>query len=93
MSTATNDWQDFFESWPSQMARRGTLVVSFGDQIPFCSFLTKGGLLLIQRNSPDSVGARQLILSYSDIVALKIVEVTTGDVFSEAGFAGELAVV
>jgi hypothetical protein len=90
MSKAADHWQELFENWPSKLSRRGTLVVSFGDQIPFCGFSTKDGLLLIQRSTPDSVGARQLVIPYSEIVALKITEVVAGNAFAEAGFAGEL---
>lgn len=90
MSNATDDWRDFFENWPSTMPRRGMLVVSFGDQIAFCSFSTKGGLLLVQRSTPDSVGARQLVVPYSEILGFKVTDVISGDAFVEAGFVGEL---
>ena len=93
MSTAADHFQDFFENWPSKMARRGMLVTSFGEQIPFCSFSTKGGLLAIQRGTPDSMGARQLVMPYSEISSLKITDVVPGEAFIEAGFVGELVAV
>ncbi|MCA9101404.1 MAG: hypothetical protein R3C10_08505 [Pirellulales bacterium] len=92
MSSATNDWQDFFENWPADMPRNGVLVVEFGEQIPFCSFSTKGGLLAIQRRTPDNVSARQLVVPYSQISSLKITNVIPGSVFTDAGFVGELVV-
>lgn len=91
MSTTDNHWQDFFENWPNSLARGGVLVTSFGEQIPFCSFSTKDGLLLLQRMTPDSLGARHVILSFNQIFCYKVTAVISDDVFTEAGFSGELA--
>ncbi len=50
-------WKKFFLGWPADMPRRGILVTAFGDQIPFAGFMTSEALLLIERATPDAVGA------------------------------------
>ena len=89
MSTTADHWQDFFENWPGTMARGGMLVTTFGEQIPFGGFSIKDSLILIQRNTPDNVGARHLLIPFEAISALKITEVVSNDVFTKAGFTGE----
>ena len=39
-------WRDYFLKWPKELPRRGVLVTSFGEQIPFDGFLTTDTLLL-----------------------------------------------
>lgn len=83
-------WTDFFENWPSKMPHRGVVVTSFGDQILFNGFLIGADLLLIERQAPDTVGARQVIIPYENIQAVKIVEVGQKVSWSDLGFSGEL---
>ena len=83
-------WRDYFLAWPKEMPRRGVLVTSFGEQIPFEGFLTTDALLLLERRTPDTIGARKLILPYSQVVAIKLVDVMKTKVLATAGFVGEL---
>ncbi|KKK64655.1 hypothetical protein LCGC14_2982010 [marine sediment metagenome] len=59
---AAETWRNCFDKWPPEMARRGVLVTSFGEQIVFDSFATSPDLLLIERRSPDTVGARTVLI-------------------------------
>ncbi len=83
-------WADFFENWPKKMPHRGVVVTSFGDQILFAGFLIGADLLIIERHAPDTVGARQVILPYENIQAVKIVEVAQKNLWSDLGFSGKL---
>ena len=80
-----------FEKWPEKMPRRGVLVTSFGEQILFSGFLTHPDLLLIQRTTPDSMGARTVLLTYEGVVAVKITDVVETRQFRELGFEGTLS--
>ena len=82
----TSNWTGIFHHWPPQMARRGVLVVGFGEQIPFSGFSTSEAFLLVERQSPDAMGARTVLLPYDQIRALKIVDVVKGSVFQSFGF-------
>lgn len=79
-------WRRCFESWPSELERRGVLVTAFGEQILFDNFATSPDLLLVERRAPDTVGARTVIVSYDQIAALKIVDVAKAKAFQSMGF-------
>jgi len=83
-------WRDFFLKWPKDMPRRGVLVTNFDEQIPFDGFMTTDNLLLLERRTPDTIGARKLILPYENVVAIKLTEVVKQKVFASAGFIGDL---
>jgi hypothetical protein len=84
-------WKDWFRRWPADLPRSGVVVIISGEQIPFNGFLVGEEMLLLQRNTPDSVGARQVLLPYQQIDFLKITDVVSPKVFSAAGFAGKLS--
>lgn len=65
-------WSQLFENWPDSIPREGMIVTRFQETIPFKNFMISSGLLLVERESPDSVGARKVILGYDGIMAVKI---------------------
>lgn len=71
METAAG-WQALFENWPESIPREGLLVTSFQEQIQFKDFLISGGILLVERDKPDSVGARKVMIAYEHISAVKL---------------------
>jgi len=91
MPPKLENWQDFFTQWPVDMARRGILVTLFGEQIPFSAFWMNSNFLLLERQTPDSLGARTLVVSFTQIAALKIVDVLKAKSFEAIGFVGPAA--
>jgi len=83
---SVNYWKDFFRAWPSGVDRRGVLVASFGEQIPFDSFMPGDRLLIIDRSVPDTIGARKIVIPYENIVAVKFTDVFKNKVFIPLGF-------
>jgi hypothetical protein len=79
-------WKGFFTAWPADMAPRGVLVTTFGEQIPFDGFLTSEQFVVVLRTTPDTVGARQVVVPYENIAALKIVDVIKIKPFEAMGF-------
>lgn len=65
-------WRTLFENWPESIPRAGLIVTSFGETIEFKDFLISGSIVLIERNVPDSQGARKVMISYEAILAVKI---------------------
>lgn len=84
---AAQSWRRCFAAWPDTVPRRGVLVTSFGEQILFESFATSEDLLLVERRSPDTVGARTVLVAFEHILALKIVDVVKAKSFQAMGFA------
>ena len=49
---AAEIWRRCFQEWPAELERRGVLITSFGDQIPFEQFATSSEMILIERHAP-----------------------------------------
>lgn len=79
-------WRDCFARWPDDLPKRGVIVTTFDEQILFANFLFGESLLLVERQSPDTIGARQVILSYEAISAVKIVDVVKLRALAKLGF-------
>ena len=87
MDTAQK-WKECFTNWPEKIGRRGVLVTSLGEQIPFNEFMTSDSLLLIDRTLPDTVGTRKLLIPYESIALLKIIDIVDREQFLPLGFEG-----
>ena len=79
-------WKAFFQQWPAGIPQRGVLVTCFGEQIAFVGFLTSNDMLVIERQAPDTVGARKVVLPFAKIDAVKVVDPVKIQVFTAAGF-------
>jgi hypothetical protein len=84
-------WRDLFLNWPEALPRRGLVVSSLNEPIPFKGFLIKGEMLLLERTNPDPIGTRFIAISYDAIHLLKIIDPLTESVLNAAGFKGQLA--
>jgi hypothetical protein len=79
-------WRMLFENWPESVPRTGLLVTAFQEQIPFAGFLVSPGILLLDRDKPDSTGARKVMVSYGAIAAVKITSTLELARFQVMGF-------
>jgi hypothetical protein len=84
-------WRDVFTNWPAALPRRGLLVSTLNETIPFKSFLLKGDLLLLERANPDPVGTRFIMLAFDTVHMLKVTDPLKESVLTSAGFVGHLA--
>jgi len=69
---SADDWRTLFESWPESIPRQGLIVTMQGETIPFVDYMISGGILLVERDKPDSQGARKVMLVYEAIASVKI---------------------
>lgn len=83
-------WRLFFQQWPKEMPHRGVIVTALNEQIPFSGFLVSEHLLLVERQMPDTVGTRKVLMPFHSILMVKICDVVKTKVFQDAGFAGSL---
>lgn len=79
-------WRTLFETWPESIPKTGMLMTDFQESIPFVNFLISGGILLVERNQPDSFGARKVMVAYSAISAVKIISTLELARFQVMGF-------
>jgi hypothetical protein len=84
-------WRELFSKWPAAIPKRGVLVSTLNEATPFKSFFVKGELLLLERTNPDPLGARFLLLGYDAVHMVKLIDPIKEDVFTAAGFSGQLA--
>ena len=89
---ATNQiWQDVFQAWPEGIHRRGVVVNTLNEAIPFKGFMIKGDTLLLERTNPDPLGTRFIVLAFHAVAMLKLVDPIKVEVFTKAGYEGELS--
>ena len=79
-------WRALFENWPASVPRRGLVITTFNESIPFVGYLISGGILLLDRDKPDTLGARKVMLAYDAISAVKITDVVDLVTFQALGF-------
>lgn len=84
-------WSGFFRQWPADLAQRGVIVTTYDEQIAFVGFMVGSHTLLIERQTPDSVGARKVVIPFNKINAIKITDPISADIFKQAGFTGAIA--
>ena len=65
-------WRSLFENWPESIPREGIVVTIHGENITFVNYLISGGVLLLERDKPDTSGARKVMIAYEAISAVKI---------------------
>ena len=70
--SSADTWRNLFQHWPASVPKQGLLVTDFGEQIPFVNFLISGTAILVERDKPDTFGARKVVIDYGAISALKI---------------------
>ena len=69
---ASGYWRNLFENWPEIIPKKGQVVTTHGESIPFVNYLLSGGLLLIERDGPDATGMRKVVISYEEISMIKL---------------------
>jgi hypothetical protein len=86
MADPAQAWRELFLHWPPEVERRGVVVTTFEEQVPFVGFATSEQLLLLERTTPDTAGARKIMLGYGQIAAVKFTDVLKLKAFQGAGF-------
>lgn len=70
--TGAETWLKLFENWPEQLPRQGQIVSQIGETIKFVDFLLGDGFVFIERDRPDTMGARKVMVSYDAISMVKL---------------------
>ena len=65
-------WRHLFAHWPADLAKSGAVITEHNEPVRFIDFAVSGGLLLLQRDRPDTTGARKVFVSYDAISSLKL---------------------
>lgn len=65
-------WRSVFVNWPEKLPRAGMIVTSTQETIPFVDFLIADSFVIVERDRPDSLGARKVIVALAAITAVKL---------------------
>lgn len=81
-------WKTLLDTWPAGVARSGVLITTLNEQIPFEGFMHSEQFIMVERKTPDTLGARKVVVPLSGISTLKFTEVLSAQAFGPWGFAG-----
>ena len=56
--TANVVWKNVFNNWPTGIPRRGMVISTLNEPMPFKGFMVKDDVVLLERTNPDALGAR-----------------------------------
>ncbi len=85
-SASGRDFYRIFYEWPVSIERKGVLITSFGESVPFVDFMLCGHLILVDRGVPDTAGSRRVILDIDSVKAIKITDPIEMPRFTAMGF-------
>jgi hypothetical protein len=88
--SAQNTWKATFTNWPSGINRRGIIVNTLGESMPFKGFLIKEDTVLLERSNPDSLGARYILIGFDSIDSVRFIDPIKESILTGAGFVGKL---
>ena len=88
---STRYWTKLLQTWPKEMSRRGILVTTWNEQVPFKGFMLSDGMFVLERTMPDSLGSRFVLLAFDAIAAIKLIDALNDEAFQGMGFAGKFA--
>ncbi|MBI1248058.1 hypothetical protein GC197_09480 [bacterium] len=90
MDSEQNIWLQLLKRWPKGMPQKGVIMTELNESIPFVGFVYDESMMVVQRQTPDAIGARQAIIPFSSISYIKITAIVLPKIFNEFGFEGSL---
>lgn len=79
-------WQGLFQRWPDSIPKQGIVVTSLNEGIAFGNFQVSEGAVLLERDRPDTLGARTAIVPWAEIVTVKLTSPVESAKFRDLGF-------
>jgi hypothetical protein len=86
MDIPSEIWRAFFGRWPAEAPRRGIIITLWNEQIPFHGFLLGADFLCLERQTPDSLGGRTIVLPLAQVAGLKFTDVVKPKTLEVLGF-------
>ncbi len=79
-------WKNLFQRWPDSIPKQGIVVISLNEGIAFSSFQVSDSAVLLERDRPDTMGARTAIIPWEEIVTVKLTSPIEPAKFRDMGF-------
>ena len=84
--SAAQTWKSFFAEWPAELPRRGVVLSSLNESMPFTNFWLRGEMVMLQRKNPDTMGSRYILISYEGIDSVRFIDPLSDQIIASAGF-------
>ena len=79
-------WKLLFQRWPASIPKEGIVVTSLNEGVNFCNFQVSEHTVLLERDRPDVMGARTVIVPWQEIVSVKLTTAIEPAKFKDMGF-------
>lgn len=79
-------WREMFLKWPPHFKRKGVIEPARGESIPFVDFVMSEDVVVIERATPDTAGARRVAIPFQNIMLVKYTEPLNTEAFLLAGY-------
>jgi len=84
---ASQSWKALFADWPAELPRRGVILSTLNETMPFTNFWLRDEMVMLERKNPDTSGARYILLNYSGIDSVRFIDPLSDQVIALAGFS------
>lgn len=79
-------WKQLFLRWPDTIPKQGIVVTNLNDIVTFCTFQVSELAVLLERDRPDTMGARSVIVPWEEIATVKLTAPIDPVLFQGMGF-------
>jgi hypothetical protein len=86
MAAPDATWRTLLGRWPADAPRRGIIITLGNEQIPFHGFSLSDDFVCLERQTPDSLGGRTIVLPLAQIAGLKFTDVVKPKTIEALGF-------
>ncbi|MEM6507642.1 MAG: hypothetical protein AAF711_19575 [Planctomycetota bacterium] len=87
----TNSFRELFANWPASLPRRGVVVSTLNEATPFKGFMLKADMIVLERQNPDTMGSRFILMPFEGISAVKLIDPLKAEAFAPLGFEGQFS--
>ncbi len=79
-------WKNLIQRWPDSIPKLGIVEISLNEGITFSNFQVSDSAVLLERDRPDTMGARTAIVPWEEIVTVKLTSPVESALFRDMGF-------
>ncbi|NOY29907.1 MAG: hypothetical protein GXP28_06935 [Planctomycetes bacterium] len=84
---ASQSWKSLFADWPADLPRRGVILSTLNEIMPFTNFWLRDEMVMLERKNPDTSGSRYILMSYAGIDSVRFIDPLSDQVIVSAGFS------
>jgi len=83
----SQSWKSLFTDWPVDLPRRGVILSTLNEIMPFTNFWLRDEMVMLERKNPDTSGSRYILMNYEGIDSVRFIDPLSDQVIASAGFS------